>query len=102
MTFAPNFTCVLTAVTTSSTVSASVPKKLQCPDVIVIGVPAIISRGSGIAPVSTAFLSGKATSSGVPRSRIVLTPDNNAFLTAVTARIINVAGVSDIISTYAS
>ena len=79
---APSLNCCLIALTTSSEVLASVPNMLQCPPVVVMGVPATRSLGPGIIPLVIPSLSGKTTSFLLPRSLMVVTPEASADLTA--------------------
>ena len=67
---------------------------LQCPPVVVMGVPAASSLGPGMMPFSMADLIGRITSFRLPRSRIVVTPELSAALTAATPRMMKVSLLS--------
>ena len=71
--------------------SASVPNELQCPPVVVIGVPAARRRGPGIVPAASAFRNGNMTSFRLPRSLMVVTPDIKADRKAWVPLIMNVS-----------
>ena len=71
---------------TSDEVSASLPNMWQCPPVVVIGVPAAISLGPGIMYLSIASFIGNTTSFLLPRSLMVVTPEQSASLTALVFR----------------
>ena len=99
---APSLNWLRIAWTTSEAVSASVPNMLQCPPVVVIGVPVTRRRGPGMIPSSIACRTGKATWFLLPRSRIVVTPEVSAALTAWTALISSTSSLSVVTWRYAS
>ena len=75
---------------------------LQCPPVVVMGVPATMRRGPGMMPSSIACLMGNATWLRAPKSRMVVTPDESAERTAPTARIRKTSSDSVMMCAYAS
>ena len=91
---APSLTCRRIACTTCSLVSASVPKNQQWPEVMVIGVPAQISLGPGMAPDSMPFRMENETSLRAPISRTVVVPLIRMRRMALVARMSSLSGFS--------